>query len=109
MIIEFQNTAGEVQDWVIGYIRSKLTQLHKKHREISRAQVCLQSSSEICDNGKVCEINLTTGAGHIFFCSTAKTYEAAARETIVELDKMIEEKQIRKNPGLPDELPNALL
>lgn len=107
MIIEFHNTAAEVQDWIIGYIRSKLMHLHKKHREISRVQVSLKRLAETNGDGKVCEISLFVDDDSIFTSSNANSYEHAAREAIDEFARKMEEEQGRKITELSGELPNA--
>jgi hypothetical protein len=107
MIIEFHNTAGEVQDWIIGYIRSKLMNLHKKHREILRVQVSLKRLSEINGDGKACEISLFADDDSVFTSSKAKSYEHAAGQAIDELARKMDEKQGRKLTELPAELPDA--
>lgn len=100
MIIEFHNTAAEVQDWIIGYIRSKLMHLHKKHKKISRVQVSLKKLAEPNDDGKACEISLFIDDDSIFTSSKASSYEHAAREAINELAKKIEEKQNQETSGI---------
>jgi ribosome-associated translation inhibitor RaiA len=109
MIIEFHDTAREVQDWVIGYIRSKFMQLHKKHRQILRVQVNFKRSAETNDDGKICEITLTSNEGAITARGSAGSYEHAAREAIEEVTKKIDEEQTRKTGDLPDELPGAVI
>ena len=89
MVIEFHNTAGEVQDWIIGYIRDKLVQLQQCNKEISKAQVYLKSQAGNIDYGKVCEIDLTLKGDSYIVCNKSTSYERAVRDTLVELTEKI--------------------
>jgi ribosome-associated translation inhibitor RaiA len=107
MIIEFHNMAGEVQDWIIGYIRSRLMHLHNKHKTISRVQVSLKRLSGTNYDWKVCEISLVIDDDFVSTSGNANSYEHAAREAIDELARKIDEYHINRQTVLPDVLPDT--
>jgi putative sigma-54 modulation protein len=100
MIIEFQTPQGEVKKWVLDFVRDKLVELHKRDREIVRAQVYFREMNGK-KNEKVCEIDLTIFGDSIFVHRKADSFEKASRMAIDDLTEKIDE-QIKKRNEPPD-------
>lgn len=107
MNIEFHNPKNDVREWVIGYAKDKLVELHKRDKEISRAQVYFKRKNTAQPDDKVCEIDLTIYGDSLFIHCSANSYEQAVRHAIQELTQKVDE-QISKHSEPPDELTSTI-
>ncbi len=88
MIIEFNNTMRQLNEWVIVYIKDRLTELYQRNKEILRARINFKRST-VKEVNKVCEIEITIqGNTFLVYCDAA-SYEQAAEEAIAELSDKI--------------------
>jgi hypothetical protein len=107
MNIEFQTPHGQVNEWLISFIRDKILEFHHLDKNISKAQVCLSEQAGGETGAKKCEIELTVFGDSIFVHKTAVSYEEAAFEAVNELNARIEE-VARKNNEPPDEITSSV-
>ena len=107
MNIEFHEPQGKVKVFVTDYLRDRLIALHRKDKEISRAQVYFRVQPDTSPDDKVCEIDLTIYGDSLFVHRSASSFEHAMRETLEELEKKIDEQLSRQNEP-PDELTSTV-
>ena len=102
MTIEFYTPEGEVREWIIKLIKDQLTELHRKNKKISRAEVHFRDQKTI----KVCEIELITFGESIIIQRFAGHYDEAASAALTELKSKMEESKMRNES--PDKVISTL-
>lgn len=106
MNIEFHAPHGEVKEWVINYLKEQLMELHRKDKQVSRAQVYFRDQPG-GPEPKVCEIDLSIYGDSLFVHRNAGSYEQAAREVLAELNRKVDE-QIRRQSEPPEEITSTV-
>ncbi len=81
MYIEIYTPHGEVQEKTIRHVREQLMELHKKNKEITRAEIHFRSLTI----DSVCEVELMINDNLIFVHRKAASYEQAAKQVLKEL------------------------
>lgn len=106
MNIEFQIVQGGVQKGFLNAVRDKLLTLHRKDKEIAKAQVIFREKPEEEDS-KICEVELLIYGGSLYVHRRADSYERAFGEVLEVLADTIED-QLRKQNEPPDEITTTV-
>jgi ribosomal subunit interface protein len=91
MIIEFHTQGVEVEEWMIDYIKQKLTDYYTQDREITRADIYFHRHPGALDGEYGCEIVLTVFDSSLTVQHSADSYNVAVNEVIRELSRRVKE------------------
>jgi hypothetical protein len=89
MNIEFYTPCKEVKESLITYVRDAILQLHKQHKELSKAEISFKEKRKIVATQKVCEISLSPFKDGFIITAAADNYEKAGRKAIQQLQDAI--------------------
>ena len=106
--IEIHTPGGKVKEWLTSYVRDTMLELHRKDKNISKAQVYFWQQAKTKNGDKACEIVLTFQGGSLFVYRKAYSYDKAVREVLDEVVQKVESK-IRAQYELPDEITSTVM
>ena len=92
MIIQLQAPKDSVAESVVQYLSSKLLELHRKHPEISRADVYMREPS---GREKSCAVSLKTRAGSLLISQSANSFSKACFAVLVEVEQRLKQFFVR--------------
>lgn len=78
-----------------GYVEKKLEKLAEKYDWLIRADVSFKMENNVYGKGNICEMELSLPGPKIFATSKAATFEAAAKETIADLEKQLKKRKAK--------------
>lgn len=98
MNIEFNTTPGLLSEKLVREIRNAVMELYHINKKITKAEVLLHHDKKVipADN-KICEIKLSIFGESLMAHSREESFEAAARETIRELRRLLKQQVKRYN------------
>lgn len=94
MAINIQYIKMPASDTMSEYVEKKLQKLAEKYEWLIRGEVIFKMENNVYGNANICEIELRLPGPKVFASSKEETFEAAAKETISDL-----EKQLKKRKG----------
>jgi len=103
MNIEFNAPVREVPEGIINDIKNKLTELHRKDKEISCAKVNFHKNHSGTEVDFTCEIELTIFGNSIMVGRNAPNYSLAAKAVLKEITEKVD-LQIHQQKDLPEQL-----
>jgi len=71
------------------YVEKKLQKLAEKYEWLIRAEVSFKLENNVYGKGNICEMELSLPGPKIFATSKEATFEAAAKETITDLEMQL--------------------
>ncbi len=77
------------------YMEQKLDKLAQKYDWLIRADVNFKMENNEYGKGNICEIELSMPGPKIFASSKEETFEAAAKETISDLEKQLKKRKAK--------------
>lgn len=77
------------------YVENKLSKLAEKYDWLIRAEVSFKMENNVYGKGNICEIELSLPGPKVFATSTKETFEAAAKETISDLEKQLKKRKAK--------------
>ena len=93
MIIQLQAPKSSVTDWIVKYLSKKLIALHRKHPEISRANIYLRRPSKV---EKSCSVSLYVRGVSLLVSRSAQSFSKASFYVLIEMEQRL--KQFFINP-----------
>ena len=93
MIIHLQAPKNSVTDWAVNYLSKKLFALHRKHPEISSANVYLRTPSKV---EKLCSVGLHVRGVSLLVSRSAHSFSKASFHVLIEMEQRL--KQFFINP-----------
>jgi hypothetical protein len=107
MVIEFYTPGKKVKEWLINDIKDTILKQHKKHKEISGAEVCFKERMKQMVSEKICEINLSIFKDSIMITGTGKNFDIATRKALEKMnDTMALTFKLTTEP--PDEIVSTV-
>ncbi|MAP80795.1 MAG: ribosomal subunit interface protein [Aequorivita sp.] len=77
------------------YVEKRLEKLASKYEWLIKADVSFKLENNEFGKGNICEIELSLPGPKIFATSKETTFEAAAKETIADLDKQLKKRKAK--------------
>jgi putative sigma-54 modulation protein len=87
MTINIQYLKMPTSDSMNEYVEKRLEKLAEKFDWIIRAEVIFKLENNVYGKGNICEIELSAPGPKLFASTKAETFEAAAKETILDLER----------------------
>lgn len=97
MDAQFQFVQLDHSDAVENFTREKLNNLEKKYDYIVRAQVIFKKEEGQDPRGYICNIKLSVPGPQIFAESNEESFEAAAAETVRDLERQLSKQKGKMN------------
>ncbi|MRT16163.1 ribosome-associated translation inhibitor RaiA [Vitellibacter sp. q18] len=93
MTINIQYVKMPTSEAMSGYVEKKLQKLAEKYEWLIRADVSFKLENNVYGKGNICEMELSLPGPKIFATSKGATFEAAAKETIADLEKQLKKRK----------------
>lgn len=77
------------------YVEKKLEKIAEKYDWIIRAEVTFKMENNVYGKGNICEIELSIPGPKLFAATTDVTFEAAAKETILDLERQLKKRKAK--------------
>lgn len=75
------------------YVEQGLQKIAEKYDWLIRAEVTFKMENDTSGKSSICEIELSMPGPRIFASSTEETFEAAAKETMSDLETQLEKRK----------------
>lgn len=95
MTINIQYVKMPSSEAMSDYVEKRLQKLALKYEWIIRAEVSFKMENNVYGKGNICEIELSLPGPKIFASTTDATFEAAAKETILDLDRQLKKRKAK--------------
>lgn len=95
MIINIQFIKMPTSEAMTEYIEQRLKKLAEKYEWLIRAEVSFKLENNVYGKGNICEIELSMPGPKVFATSTEASFEAAAKETISDLERQLEKRKAK--------------
>lgn len=95
MIINIQYVKMPTSEAMSGYVEKKLQNLSNKYDWLIRADVSFKMENNVYGKGNICEIELDMPGPKIFASSKEATFEGAAKETILDLERQLKKRKAK--------------
>ncbi len=95
MTINIQYVKMPTSEAMSEFVEKKLGKVAEKYEWIIRADVSFKLENNVYGKGNICEIELSIPGPKLFASSQADTFEAAAKETIVDLERQLEKRKAK--------------
>lgn len=89
--IQYENTP--VSEPLGAYVRGRLQKLFNRYDDLIRAEVTYKLKEEVDGKGNICDIELSLPGPRIFATSREDSFEAAAKETVLDLQTQLEKRK----------------
>lgn len=93
MTINIQYEKMPTSDTLSAYVEGRLDKLFVKYSNIIRAEVTFKSKNEVDGKSSICDIELSIPGPRIFATSRETSFEAAAKETVSDLETQLEKRK----------------
>lgn len=77
------------------YIKQKLQKIADKYEWLINAEVSFKMENNVYGKGNICEIELTMPGPKIFASSKDETFEAAAKETLNDIERQLKKRKAK--------------
>src|SRR5690554_390316 len=95
MTINIQYVKMPTSESMNEYVEKGLKKLANKYEWLIRADVTFKLENNVYGKGNICEIELSMPGPKIFAASTESTFEAAAKETISDLERQLKKRKAK--------------
>lgn len=95
MTINIQYVKMPTSEAMNEYVEKRLQKLAEKYEWLIRADVSFKLENNVYGKGNICEMELSLPGPKIFATSTEETFEAAAKETISDLEKQLKKRKAK--------------
>lgn len=95
MTINIQYVKMPISEALDKYVEKKLQKLAEKYEWLIRAEVIFKMENNVYGKGNICEMDLSLPGPKIFASSKEATFEAAAKETISDLEKQLKKRKAK--------------
>lgn len=95
MTINIQFIKMPTSEAMSEYVKQRLDKLGDKYEWLIRADVSFKMENNVYGKGNICEIELSLPGPKIFAASTETTFEAAAKETISDLERQLKKRKAK--------------
>ncbi len=95
MTINIQYLKMPTSESMNDYVEKKLEKLGDKFDWIIRAEVIFKLENNVYGKGNICEIELSAPGPRLFASSKGETFEAAAKETILDLQRQLKKRKAK--------------
>tara|TARA_R110000823_G_scaffold315579_1_gene448487 strand:- start:265582 stop:265905 length:324 start_codon:yes stop_codon:yes gene_type:complete len=95
MTINIQYVKMPTSEAMNEYVEKKLQKLAEKYEWLIRADVSFKLENNVYGKGNICEMELSLPGPKIFATSKEATFEAAAKETISDLEKQLKKRKAK--------------
>lgn len=95
MTINIQYVKMPTSEAMSEYVENKLQKLAEKYDWLIRADVSFKLENNVYGKGNICEMELSLPGPKIFATSKEATFEAAAKETISDLEKQLKKRKAK--------------
>ncbi len=93
MTINIQYVHMATSEAMTNYVERGLTKLASKYEWLIGAEVHFEKENDPSGKGKICKIELSAPGPRLFAMSNEKTFEAAAKETMRDLQKQLKKRK----------------
>jgi putative sigma-54 modulation protein len=93
MQIQIQYVKIDASETLNAYVEKKLNKLADKYDWLIRADVYFKKGQDKTGLDSICEIELSAPGPRLYASTTAEHFEAAAKETISDLDKQLKKRK----------------
>lgn len=97
MTINIQYENMPVSEALSTYVEERLDKLFIRNNDIIRAEVMFKSKMEVDGKSSICDIELSIPGPRIFATSREISFEAAAKETVSDLESQLETRKGKAN------------
>ena len=95
MTINIQYVKMPTSEAMNDYVEKKLQKLAEKYDWLIRADVSFKLENNVYGKGNICEMELSLPGPKIFATSKEATFEAAAKETISDLEEQLKKRKAK--------------
>ncbi len=95
MTINIQYVKMPISEALNKYVEIKLQKLVEKYDWLIKAEVIFKMENNVYGMGNICEMELSLPGPKIFASSKEATFEAAAKETISDLEKQLKKRKAK--------------
>lgn len=95
MTINIQYVKMPTSEAMNEYVEKKLQKLAERYEWLIRADVSFKMENNVYGKGNICEIEVSMPGPKVFATSKADTFEAAAKETISDLEKQLKKRKAK--------------
>ncbi|MGO3183556.1 MAG: ribosome hibernation-promoting factor, HPF/YfiA family [Aequorivita sp.] len=95
MTINIQYIKMPTSEAMNEYVEKKLQKLAEKYEWLINADVSFKMENNVYGKGNICEIELSLPGPKVFASSKEVTFEAAAKETISDLEKQLKKRKAK--------------
>ena len=98
MNIEFQTPYKKVSEKLISEIRNEIMEISHSNLKISKAEVIMREIEMLQgEENRICEIRLSILKDSLLVHSRKETFEKAAKETLKELKRLVNQEKNKLN------------
>ncbi|MEM0517212.1 MULTISPECIES: ribosome hibernation-promoting factor, HPF/YfiA family [Aequorivita] len=95
MTVNIQYVKMPTSEAMNEYVEQKLQKIAEKYEWLIRADVSFKMENNVYGKGNICEIELSLPGPKIFATSKESSFEAAAKETISDLEKQLKKRKAK--------------
>ncbi|AFL79686.1 ribosomal subunit interface protein [Aequorivita sublithincola DSM 14238] len=95
MTINIQYVKMPTSEAMNKYVEKRLNKIAEKYEWLIRADVSFKLENNVYGKGNICEMELSLPGPKIFATSTEATFEAAAKETISDIEKQLKKRKAK--------------
>lgn len=95
MTINIQFVKMPTSEAMTEYVEKKLTKIAEKYEWLIRADVTFKLENNVYGKGNICEMELSLPGPKVFATSTKPSFEAAAKETISDIEKQLKKRKAK--------------
>ena len=95
MTINIQYIKMPTSESMSEYVEKKLQKIAEKYEWLIRAEVSFKMENNVYGKGNICEIELSLPGPKIFAATTSDSFEAAAKETLLDLERQLKKRKAK--------------
>ena len=95
MTINIQYVKMPTSEAMNEYVEKRLQKIAEKYEWLIRAEVSFKMENNVYGKGNICEIEVSLPGPKVFATSKAETFEAAAKETISDLERQLKKRKAK--------------
>ncbi len=95
MTINIQYVKMPTSEAMNEYVEKRLQKIAEKYEWLIRAEVSFKMENNVYGKGNICEIEVSLPGPKVFAASKAETFEAAAKETISDLERQLKKRKAK--------------
>lgn len=95
MTVNIQYVKMPTSEAMNEYVEKKLQKISEKYEWLIRADVSFKMENNVYGKDNICEIEVSLPGPKVFAASKADSFEAAAKETISDLEKQLKKRKAK--------------